>query len=119
MPNHEKRIAAIELKLNAKPGAGAFRILLITGGVGEIRWSYAGSHRWKRDPEETIEAFAERSAHAAHAAGETRLIVGGLPGSDEMEEFETFEAWFQHVQPNYSDVPDPEPEGFVRGGSQW
>jgi hypothetical protein len=118
----EKRIAAIERKLNATrhPTDGAFRILVIEGGVGEIRWSYAGALKWKREPEETLENFTERSAAAAIAAGETSLVVGGLPrGEDEMAGFADFEAWFQHVQPNYSDVPPEEAPGYAPKRSQW
>lgn len=119
MDDFEKRLRAIEDKINAKPGAnGKLYILLIEGGVGEIRWSYAGAHRWQREDAEELEAFIVRSAEAAKAAGELSLNIGGLPRSDEMAGFPDFESWFAYVQPNYSEVPPAEAAGFTRR-SQW
>jgi hypothetical protein len=113
------RLTAIENRLRTKPGAAGFRILQITGGVGEIRWAYAGQHKWQRMADESLEAFTERTAHAAFEAGELQLNVGGLPGEDEMAQFATFEDWFAYVQPDYSEIPPEEPAGFVRAASKW
>jgi hypothetical protein len=83
--------------------------LLVTGGLpGPINWAYAGALRWKREPGEDLEQFAERCAAAAVAAGETSLIIGGLPRGDEMDEFGSFEEWWATIAPNYSDVPECE-----------
>ncbi|MET4219816.1 hypothetical protein ABIB00_005040 [Bradyrhizobium sp. LB14.3] len=115
LDNLKARIAAIEEKLNMRPGAnGKFYILLIEGGCGEIRWSYAGVHRWQREIDEGLQSFIERSANAAKAAGELALNIGGLPRSDEMAGFADFESWFAYVQPNYSDVPPEEKAGYAR-----
>jgi hypothetical protein len=112
----QRRLAAVERKLNGD-GNGTnppFRILRIEGGLpGPINWSYAGQHQWKREPAEELEAFVERTAQAARAAGETSLIVGGLPRSDELDEFKTFEEWWATIAPDYPDVPPEEAPGFV------
>ena len=112
------RLKAIEDRLRTKPGAGTFRILEITGGAGEIRWAYAGQLKWQRMTDESLEAFTERTAHAAVEAGLMDLIVGGLPGDDEMSQFITFEEWFAYMQPNYSEVPPEEPPGYTRRTSR-
>jgi hypothetical protein len=84
------------------------RIVIVEGGLGEILWSYAGELKWRREPGEEMDAFVERSASAARNAGELNLLVGGLGGPEEMEEFPDFESWFAAVQPDYSDVPPVE-----------
>jgi hypothetical protein len=117
----KERLEAIEKRINAKPGAGTFRILQISGGLpGPVNFAYAGTHRWDRAEGEDFEAFVQRSAYAALEAGEMVMNVGGLPRSDEMARFKTsdggfdFEAWWQTVAPFYPDVPDPEPAGYRR-----
>jgi hypothetical protein len=111
----KRRIAAIEKRMNAtNPQHPPFRILLIEGGMpGPINWAYAGQRRWKRESEETLEQFTERSVLAAKEAGETSLIVGGLPRSDELDEFATFEEWWATIAPHYSDVPPEEERGWT------
>ncbi|MET4801413.1 hypothetical protein [Bradyrhizobium sp. LB11.1] len=113
MSDIEKRLAAIERKLNmrlAPDGKPPFRILLIEGGLpGPINFAYAGETRWERDDSEELEAFVQRTAQAALAAGEARLNVGGLPRSDELERFGSFEEWWATIAPHYSDVPPVEP----------
>jgi hypothetical protein len=116
------RINAIEDQMRKKPGARGFTILEITGGLpGPINFSYAGQHRWDRAEGEDYEAFVLRSAHAAIKAGEMLLRVGGLPRSDEYEQYRKpdgefdFERWWSEVAaPHYPDVPDCEPAGFQR-----
>jgi hypothetical protein len=113
-----RRLEALERRMNedqpSRPG-GPFRILRVTGGLpGPINWAYAGSHRWKREAEEELEAFCERAARAAKAEGETSLNVGGLPRGDELAEFKTFEEWWATIAPDYSDVPPEEPPGYSR-----
>ena len=96
------RLEAIEQRMNTKPGAGTFRILLITGGLpGPINFAYSGEHRWDRAEGEDFDAFVRRSADAAFEAGKMNLTVGGLPRSDEMARFATFEDWWQTVAPFY------------------
>jgi hypothetical protein len=112
------RLKAIEQRINGKSSAGTFRILEISGAAGEIRWAYAGQLKWQRTAEESLEAFTERTAHAAFEAGELQLNVGGLPGEDEMAQFSTFEEWFAYMQPNYSEVPPEEPPGYARRTSR-
>lgn len=110
----EARLAAVERKLSAKhhPTDKAFRILFIEGGLpGPINWAYAGAHRWQREPGEELEAFAKRAATAAYAAGEMALTVGGLPRSDELEGFNSFEEWWSTIAPHYDDVPPEQPRG--------
>lgn len=117
MSNHEKRIRAIEERLNAKrpTDGGAFRILIVEGCLpGPIGWSYAGTLRWQREAGEELEAFIERTAEAAIKAGELSLIVGGLPRGDELAEFADFETWWATIAPHYSDVPPEEKAGYAR-----
>jgi hypothetical protein len=106
----EKRLRAVEQRINAKPGSAscAFRIVIIEGGLGEILWSYAGELKWRREPGEELDTFFERSANAAREAGEPFLVIGGLGGPEELAEFPDFESWFAAVQPDYSDVPPVE-----------
>jgi hypothetical protein len=60
--------------------------------------------RFRVLPSEDLEAFCERSYAAAKAAGFTgTMIVGGLPRGDELEEFATFEEWWESLGP-HSDV---------------
>jgi hypothetical protein len=103
----EKRLRAVEQRINAKSGSasGAFRIVIVEGGLGEILWSYAGELKWRREPGEELDAFIERSAIAAREAGERSLVIGGLGGPEEIAEFPDFESWFAAYQPEYSDVP--------------
>jgi hypothetical protein len=115
MRNFSDRLKAIEARMNAKPGAGTFRILEISGGLpGPINFAYAGTLRWERAEGEDFEAFVQRGAYAAREAGEMALNVGGLPRSDELAKFATFEEWWTTVAPFYSDVPDCEPVGYQR-----
>jgi hypothetical protein len=113
MSDLEKRIAAIEAKINrGGNGTPSFEIVLVEGclPVGPPKWSYAGDHRWQRDPEESLEQFVQRSAEAAMAAGEKLLKVGGLPHDTEWHDlypdFESF--WRAECAPHYSDVPPEE-----------
>lgn len=112
MSDLEKRVAAIEHKLNLQrtpDGKPPFRILLIEGGLpGPINWAYAGESRWERDDGEELEAFIQRTAQAALAAGETRLNVGGLPRGGELAKFASFDEWWATVAPHYSEVPPVE-----------
>jgi hypothetical protein len=115
------RLEAIEQRINTKPGASTFRILLITGGLpGPINFAYAGTHRWDRADDEDFDAFVQRSAYAAVEAGEMQLNIGGLPRGDEMARFATsdggfdFDAWWATVAAHYPEVPDPEPVGYRR-----
>jgi TPR repeat protein len=113
----EARLAAVERKLNAKrhPTDNTFRILFVEGGLpGPVMWAYAGALKWKREASEDLDAFAERAAGAAYAAGEMALTVGGLPRGDELAAFKTFEQWFASIAPFYDDVPPEQPRGFVR-----
>jgi hypothetical protein len=115
------RLKAIEQRINAKPSAGTFRILLITGCLpGPINFAYAGTHRWDRADGEDFDAFVQRSAYAAFEAGEMAMNVGGLPRDDELARFATsdggfaFDDWWETVAPYYPEVPDPEPVGYRR-----
>jgi hypothetical protein len=114
----KERLKAIEDRLRKKSGAGTFSILEVSGCAGEIRWAYAGQLKWQRMDKETLEAFTERTAHAAVEAGEMRLRIGGLPGGDEMSQFASFEEWFAYMQPNYSEIPPEAAPGYTRRTSR-
>jgi hypothetical protein len=47
------------------------------------------------------------------AADETSLIIGGLPRSDELAEFASFEEWWATVAADYPETPTEEQPGFV------
>ncbi|MET4752562.1 hypothetical protein [Bradyrhizobium sp. RT11b] len=120
MSDLEKRIAAIEARLNmqrTKDGMPPFRVLRIEGGLpGPINWAYAGKHRWERDADagEELEAFVQRAARAAMAAGETSINIGGLPRSDELARYKTFEELWAAIGVDYPEVPPCEPAGSTR-----
>ncbi|NEU95665.1 hypothetical protein [Bradyrhizobium uaiense] len=121
MSNHRKRLRAIEARLNAKHlrTGNVFRTVIVEGGLqGSINWAYAGAHRWKREDGEELEAFAKRAADLAIAAGETALVVGGLPRSDELAAFPDFESWWASIAEHYPEVPPEEPAGYARR-AQW
>ncbi|TCU75299.1 hypothetical protein EDE08_103519 [Bradyrhizobium sp. R2.2-H] len=110
----EARLAAVQRKLNAKhhPTDNTFRILIVHGGLpGPIDWAYGGAHRWRREPGEELEAFTERAAAAAIGVGERALNVGGLPRSDELAGFSSFEEWWSTIAPHYDDVPPEQARG--------
>jgi hypothetical protein len=120
------RLDAIERQLNAKPGGGAFHILQISGCLpGPVNHAYAGPHRWDRAEGEEHEAFARRAAQAAVEAGEMEMVLGGLPGRDEVAKFWKpdgefdFDAWWATIAPYYPEVPPEEPAGYVRPASKW
>jgi|GEM_PF-6904266 len=105
--NMKRRLKAIEMKLNAKSD-DSFQITLIEGGLpGLINWAYAGSHRWQRAEGEDLETFIEWAAKNAQAIGETSLVVGGLPHSDEFAGL-SFEDWWATIAPYYPEVPPEE-----------
>jgi hypothetical protein len=114
MSDHTKRLEALERKLNVKHPS--LRILQIEGCLpGPIAMASAGAHRWRREPGEELEQFVERCAGLCVAAGETSLIVGGLPESLEELGYSDFESWWAaEVAPTYSDVPPVE-----EPGSRW
>jgi hypothetical protein len=112
---HETRIAALERRINA--GAFVFPDFARDGRIaGPDQLGLRGALRWKREPGEDLEQFAERCAAAAVAAGETSLIIGGLPRGDEMDEFGSFEEWWATIAPNYSDVPAPARRRLLASG---
>ncbi len=120
MNDLERRIAAIEARLNmqrTKDGTPPFRILRFEGGLpGPINWAYAGEHRWQRnaDAGEDLEAFVHRAAIAAITAGETSMNVGGLPRSDELAHYKTFEELWAVIGVDYPEVPPCERQGYER-----
>ena len=107
--NHKKRIEALERKLGKRHPS--LRILIIEGCLpGPIVMANAGGHRWKREPGEELVQFAERTAGLCVAAGETALVIGGLPQSLEEMGYSDFESWWAaEVAPTYPDVPPEEP----------
>lgn len=88
---------------------------------GPINWAYAGEHRWQRDADsgEDLEAFVQRAAKAAIAAGETSMNVGGLPRSDELAQYKTFEELWAVIGVDYPEVPPCEGQGYERRSSPY
>lgn len=82
----ERRLEALSRRLNAeqaglRPG-GPLQCVVIFGALppGEPLFAGAGEHEWIRDyPTEPLDAFADRAVAGAREAGETLLVIGGLP----------------------------------------
>jgi hypothetical protein len=121
----KERLEAIERMMRARPGAGMFTILEISGGLPcPVSHAYNGDMRWDRADGEDMDAFIRRSADAAIEAGQMSLNVGGLPRGDEYAKYRKpdgefdFEAWWQaEAAPTYSDVPPCEEIGYRRPSS--
>jgi hypothetical protein len=75
----ERRLAALELRLNASaPGTMA---IVVRGGLGPgvaPIASFSGRH-WDAAPGEPPEAFRARAKAAAEAEGAPFIVFGGLP----------------------------------------
>jgi hypothetical protein len=78
-------------------GAAAIRALrssaCASGGLpGPVNYAYAGTHRWDRADGEEFDAFVQRSAYTPPSrSARWPIDVGGLPRSDEIARFATFE----------------------------
>jgi hypothetical protein len=92
-----KRLEALEIKMNAqrRPGRG-FRIILVGGCFtppGEVpAFANCGALAWLRNPGEELEAFATRCAAEVPQDVTTDLIIGGLPRNEEQ---------YQHAMVDY------------------
>lgn len=84
-----RRLEALERKLNnadrpgeLPPGAGLVAVV-IHGALppGIPLWAVFGEHELIREPDEELEAFAERAMAAARELGEKLCVIGGLPTS--------------------------------------
>jgi hypothetical protein len=76
----ERRLAAVERRLN--PPVPTIQEIMILGGLpgsDDPTFATAGQIRWERAPAETLPAFRARAVAAATAAGETYIVIGGLP----------------------------------------
>jgi hypothetical protein len=63
-------------------------LIRVNGGIPGLRGAsvttaQAGDCRWKREADETETAFIERAMREAEALGERRLVIGGLPESEQ------------------------------------
>jgi hypothetical protein len=87
----ERRLIAAERRLNPPVPAVQeifiIREIIIPGGLpgsdDDPTFATAGEIRWKRAPAETLAAFRERAVAAATAAGERRIVIGGLSDNDD------------------------------------
>jgi hypothetical protein len=85
----ERRLIAAERRLNPPvPEVSEIfiiRLIITPGGLpksdDDPTFATAGEMRWERAPAETFAAFRERAVAAATAAGERRIVIGGLSGN--------------------------------------
>jgi hypothetical protein len=117
------RIAALEARFRRMHGP-SFQLMIVTGCLPgpPPRWAYVDDLRWQREPEEDLEAFAERAVALAREAGKRALTIGGLPSAD-IEQYEglgSFDRWWNEIgSVGYSDVPEPEAVGYSPRRAQW
>jgi hypothetical protein len=83
------RLEALERRMNIEqasdmPIAAPLRVVVIHGCLppGLPLFAAAGAHEWLREPQEDLDRFADRATLAAREAGETLLVIGGLPKSE-------------------------------------
>jgi hypothetical protein len=89
-----RRLEALERQMNeerpsgALPPGGPLRVVVVHGCLppGEPLFAVAGALEWIREPEEDLDAFADRAAAGARDAGEKLLVIGGLPQSQAQHE---------------------------------
>jgi hypothetical protein len=80
----ERRLVAVERRLVVSAVHEIFiiREIITPGGSDDDPTvATAGAMRWERAPAETSAAFSERAVAAATAAGERRIVIGGLSDS--------------------------------------
>ena len=84
----ERRLIAAERRLNPPVPAvqEIFIIREIVSSRDDPTFATAGEMRWERAPAETLAAFRERAEAEATAAGERRIIIGGLSGNDPLDD---------------------------------
>lgn len=125
MNDFEKRLRAIEAKLNARPGTGRFFILLIEGCLPTgINFARAGTHHFERAQGEELGSFVERAAALAKDAGELQMTVGGLPPAGAYAEYRTadgfdFDRWWDECCAEWYDEVPPVTEGYIRRSPTW
>lgn len=77
----ERRLAAAERILNPPPDRIAE--LIIHGGLPHLpdgpMFASAGTHKWKRESDESFAVFRARATADAEAKGEAWIVYGGLP----------------------------------------
>jgi hypothetical protein len=90
-----RRLEALSRRLNAEqasgplPPGGPMRVVVVFGCLppGEPLFAGAGEHEWIREwPAEPLDAFADRAVAGARNAGETLLVIGGLPRSQAQQD---------------------------------
>lgn len=99
----ERRLRAVERRLNAKQPSGTMppgaplRVVVAHGALppGDPLWGVAGPHEWLREPGEDLDAFADRAAAAARELREPLLILGGLPTTQAQNDMAlaAYDAW--------------------------
>lgn len=90
----ERRLIVAERRLNPPvPAGGEFviiREIITPGGLpgsdDDPTFATAGEMRWERAPAETLAAFRARAVAAATAAGERRIVIGGLSDNDPLDD---------------------------------
>jgi hypothetical protein len=94
-----RRLEALEKRLNAEPSrpGGPLKVVVVFGCLppGEPLWATAGAHEWLREPEEGLDAFADRAAAAARELKEQLLVLGGLPQTQMQQDaaMAAYDAW--------------------------
>jgi hypothetical protein len=85
-----RRLDALQQRMNDEQASGnaasiggPLRVVVVHGCLppGEPWFGVAGESEFIRDQGESLDAFADRAAHAARKLGETLLVIGGLPQS--------------------------------------
>jgi hypothetical protein len=85
----ERRLKALEARMNSsehrsQSSGGPLHVVVITGvWPFEPVFAVAGQHGFLRNPDDSLDEFADRCAQEARAHGEPLLVVGGLPDRQE------------------------------------
>jgi hypothetical protein len=89
-----RRLEALQRRMNEErpagplPPGGPLRVVVVHGCLppGLPLFAVAGEFEWIRGQAEDLDAFADRAAAAARDAGETLLVIGGLPRSQAQQD---------------------------------
>jgi hypothetical protein len=119
-----RRLEALERRVNAEQPSGMlppddpFQVVVVYGGLTPfpVVASDDTGHEWIRDVAggETIEDFAQRSAHESHGHGARLCTIGDMGRQTPLQVAALRAAWDEYMATDYPDVPPIEESAPAR-----